>query len=327
MQLLRSRLAALVLPATIASVLLSASAGDAQVVTNPRLVEFDPSTDHDAVSPGDNQPVVTSYTLQFYLAGATSPFQTLDFGKPAPQTDGKIRYDFSARVTAWPQFGALYEARVAAIGPGGSGVSEASNQFTVQAPCSTTVSPTSVAAVAGGGTYTIGITTGATCTWTTSGSASWATLAPTSGTGSATVTVTVASNGAASPRSIDLTVAGTVIQVTQAAAACTYSLSAASASLPATAGAGSVGVVAPSGCAWTATSSAPWLTLGDAGGGTTGSGSGNGTLSYSVTANTSTSSRSATITVAGQVHTVTQAAGLVSPAKPRNVRVVDTTEE
>ena len=59
------------------------------------------------------------------------------------------------------------------------------------------------------------------------------------------------------------------------------------------------------GCAWTATSNAPWITV------TTGaSGSGNGTVTYSVAANTGTTSRTGTLTVAGQTFTVTQAAHL-----------------
>jgi hypothetical protein len=66
-------------------------------------------------------------------------------------------------------------------------------------------------------------------------------------------------------------------------------------------GSGIVSVTAPSGCPWTASSSAGWITI------TSGSsGSGNGTVSYSVAANTSTSSRTGTMTIAGQTFTVNQ---------------------
>ena len=54
-----------------------------------------------------------------------------------------------------------------------------------------------------------------------------------------------------------------------------------------------------SGCPWTATSNASWITI------TSGS-SGSGPVSYSVLTNTSTSQRTGTMTIAGQAFTVTQ---------------------
>jgi hypothetical protein len=60
-------------------------------------------------------------------------------------------------------------------------------------------------------------------------------------------------------------------------------------------------VTAPTGCEWTATSKATWITI------TLGSnGTGNGTVSYSVSANGGTSSRTGTLTIAGQTFTVAQ---------------------
>jgi Viral BACON domain len=63
-----------------------------------------------------------------------------------------------------------------------------------------------------------------------------------------------------------------------------------------------VHVTAGSGCAWTAVSSAPWLTI------AMGSGTGSGTadVSYTVAANPNSAPRTATVTIGGQVHTVTQ---------------------
>jgi hypothetical protein len=82
---------------------------------------------------------------------------------------------------------------------------------------------------------------------------------------------------------------------------CNYSISPASKDFTSSGGTGSIAVVAPSGCSWTASESVDWITI------TSGSsGSGNGTVSYTVTANTGTSSRTATITVAGKSHTVNQ---------------------
>src|SRR5271157_4367271 len=84
---------------------------------------------------------------------------------------------------------------------------------------------------------------------------------------------------------------------------CTYSLSPSSASPGAAVGTGTVAVTAGTGCAWTATSNASWISV------TAGaSGTGNGAVSYSVAANTATSSRTGTLTIGGQTFTVTQAA-------------------
>ena len=64
---------------------------------------------------------------------------------------------------------------------------------------------------------------------------------------------------------------------------------------------GSVGVTAGTGCSWTATSNAGWITI------TSGSsGSGNGTVNYSVSANTSSNARTGTLTIAGRAFSVMQ---------------------
>lgn len=96
---------------------------------------------------------------------------------------------------------------------------------------------------------------------------------------------------------------------TQAGTACSFTLFPPGQSFGASAGSGSVAVTTQAGCSWTATSSASWLTI------TSGSpGSGNGTVGFSVGTNSSTSQRQATITVQGQVFTVTQAGNFPPPA-------------
>lgn len=83
---------------------------------------------------------------------------------------------------------------------------------------------------------------------------------------------------------------------------CTNTISPTSQSFGATGGTGSVSVTTSSGCNWTATSNASWLTI------TSGSsGSGNGTVAYTVAGNTSNSQRTGTMTIAGKIFTVTQA--------------------
>ena len=81
-----------------------------------------------------------------------------------------------------------------------------------------------------------------------------------------------------------------------------------SASFGAAGGTGSVAVSAGTGCAWTATSSAAFVTI-SAGA----SGSGNGTVTFAVAAN-SGAARTATLTVAGTAFTITESAAAPQPA-------------
>ncbi len=108
---------------------------------------------------------------------------------------------------------------------------------------------------------------------------------------------------------------------------CTFSLSSSGASFGSSGGAGNVNVTAPAGCAWGSSTPSSWLTL------TSGaSGMGNGSVMYSVAPNTNTSSQTASLTIAGQVFTVTQtgttaytvtgtagAGGSISPSGSVNV--------
>jgi hypothetical protein len=144
-----------------------------------------------------------------------------------------------------------------------------------------------------GGTGQFQITTGAGCTWTITGLPTWISASPLSGSGSGTVSFTVAANTGA-PRSATVTVAGQNITITQAGT-CTLTLGTATGtSLPVTGGTGSFTVTTSSGCTYTATSSAPWLVItGGASGGPT------GTVTFSVGRN-SGAARQATITVTTQ---------------------------
>lgn len=82
---------------------------------------------------------------------------------------------------------------------------------------------------------------------------------------------------------------------------CTFSLTPTLFNAPAGGASGTVSVTAGAGCAWTATSNAPWVTI------TSGaSGVGNGTVAYTVAANPGPA-RSGTLTIAGQSFAVNQA--------------------
>jgi|GEM_PF-490380 len=101
------------------------------------------------------------------------------------------------------------------------------------------------------------------------------------------------------------TSAGVVVTVRN----CGYALATATAAYSAAAATGSVALTAGAGCTWTATSSATWLTLAPG----SSSGSGNATLAYAVAANPGPA-RTATLTVGGQVLTVSQAVAATVPS-------------
>jgi len=82
---------------------------------------------------------------------------------------------------------------------------------------------------------------------------------------------------------------------------CNYAIAPASHNLGPDGGTATVTVTASAGCAWTATSAVPWLSIA-----TGAAGTGNGSVVYTATANTSTDNRTASLTIATRAHTVTQ---------------------
>jgi hypothetical protein len=309
----------------IASILvlcaLSSLAASGQTnVTNPKVVEFDPSADHSTLT-ADGQPMVSRYDLQIFLQGATLPITTTRLGKPAADADGKLRVDFSAILIGWPLANGTYQARVAAIGPTGSGQSDPSNLFDFQAgvipSCSFTLSSSAGSLSSGSGSSSVTLTASATtCGWTAASNSAWATVAPASGTGSGTVSVTVAANPGAA-RTATVTLGGQTYTVTQAAAPppCSFTLSPTSVSVSGAAGTSTVSLTASaSTCRWTASTANNWITIGTA------SGTGSASVSYSVSRNYSGDTRTGTMTAGGKVVTVTQAS-VPRPSRPRGLTV------
>jgi hypothetical protein len=179
--------------------------------------------------------------------------------------------------------------------------------------CQFSLSASNAAIGSAGGSGSVEVIAPAGCQWTAQSSESW--LDVTSGStggGRGEVRFTASPNTSSAPRTATLMIAGIEFRVTQAGAVatpeCTYSLSSTAESVAAGGGSGAVSVIAPSGCAWTATSSASWLNV------TSGStGSGPGEVRFAASPNTSSAPRSATLTIAGIVFSVTQAGGAPIP--------------
>ncbi len=129
------------------------------------------------------------------------------------------------------------------------------------------------------------------------------------GNGDATLTFTVASNPAPAIRSADLRVEDARLGVTQAAAACNFGLSRVSDSVGAAGGTLSVEITTLTGCGWSASSGATWLTLSRS------SGQSSGSLQITVEVNTG-AARSDNVTVGGHPYTITQAAGTTPTTPP-----------
>jgi hypothetical protein len=198
------------------------------------------------------------------------------------------------------------ERRVGTILVGDQRVSVTQEADGPAAACVYSISSTSQGVVpSAGAEVSASVTVASGCGWSASSSVTWITvLAGASGTGTGTVAFGVAAN-TGGVRSAIVIVAGQTFTVTQAAATsttCTYAIGSTAASIAAAGGSGTVAVSTGAGCAWTASSNAPWMTV------TSGaSAAGNGAVAFSVAPNTG-AARSGTLSIAGQTFTVNQLA-------------------
>ena len=171
-----------------------------------------------------------------------------------------------------------------------------------QSGCAYSLSPTSAALGAAGGSTSFTLTTTAPCAWSAASTAGWLTFSPTSGLGSATINVTVAANeGPSRDGSIEVN-GGPDFDVHQANG-CVYSVQPMSVSAPSSGMEGELTVTTHPDCFWNASTSAAWIGI-TAGG----SGRGSGTVSYILYPNETGAARTGTISAAGMSVTVRQSA-------------------
>jgi hypothetical protein len=214
---------------------------------------------------------------------------------------GTVNYTVAANSTTVAQSGAL------TIGGQPFQIAQAGVACSVTVDANASGSPFG----SGGGSGAVQVTTnGPNCTWTASIGATWATVAPSLGTGSGSINLTVTGNSSStSPRATPLTVAGQTVTIGESGTTCTYNLGSANATVPAGGGNGSVGVVAPAFCTWnSATNNPDWLSI------TTSGSAGNSDVQFVALANPNSTPRTGSLTVANQSYTVTQAAAPCSYA-------------
>jgi hypothetical protein len=179
----------------------------------------------------------------------------------------------------------------------------AGQNFTVteSAPCAFSIAPQSQNFEMSGGGGSVAVTTAGGCAWSAaSNNPDWIgiTSAP-SGNGPGSIGFSVGANGGPA-RSGTITVAGQPFTVTQAAFVCTYTIAPPGQVADAIGGNGAMTLTTPGSCTWTAASTVDWIVLTSAP-----SGTGSTTITFFISANPG-APRNGTVTVAGQVFTVTQ---------------------
>jgi hypothetical protein len=119
-----------------AALVLAAATVTAQTptpVTATSAVTFTASADHGTVDAFGNV-IVTRYDLETSAMNSLGViFFTQQLAKPTPDATNTIRVGISSTVAALTG-GTVYQARVAAVGPGGVGRSTLSNPFGVATP-------------------------------------------------------------------------------------------------------------------------------------------------------------------------------------------------
>ncbi len=234
---------------------------------------------------------VTGSTCSWTASSAAPAWLTITGGGNG-STSGTVSFSATANPNS--------TSRTAKITAGGK-------TFTVTQPgipCSYGISSSAFSTSSTATASSVSVSAVGGCGWTASSGAGWVTVTSgTSGTGNGTVGFSVAANPSSAARNATLTVAGHPVAVSQAGAACTYTLSASSYTAPAAGISSTVALTSVTGCAWNAVSNAAWLTLSTASNGT-----GNASIGFRAAANNTGTTRTATLTIAGKTLTVTQPA-------------------
>ena len=184
------------------------------------------------------------------------------------------------------------------VGPGGS-------------KCSVSLTGPSDPIGALGGAGTVSVNTTPECEWTASAEAGWLTeLTPPQGQGSGQVQFQAAPNPGGITRESAININGQRAIIRQSPATCGFSVSISASEFAASGGAGTITIVGPAGCAWTAASNVGWIAVAPS------AGSGPANANFTVSPNNQVE-RTGTITAAGVAITISQASPTsTSPPPP-----------
>jgi hypothetical protein len=149
-------------------------------------------------------------------------------------------------------------------------------------------------------------------TWTASSGATWLSISPTAGIGSASVNVSAAPTSSVSPRTATILIAGQSVTVTQSGGAGRFSLDSSSLQVPGTGATRTVRLTSTmTDAPWSATSSLPWVTVSPE------SGVGSSTLTLAIRPQGSfAGSRTGAVAIAGIPLDITQEP-TTEPGPPR----------
>jgi hypothetical protein len=282
--------------ARIGHLTVSGAGGTVQLTVTqnvPSLCTYALSPTTQSAPDGGGTFIVTLTAGCAWTASSNQPWLTIAAGASG-SGNATITYTVSANTSGSPRTG-----QIAVSGAGGSEqLTVTQSAPSVPTTCNYSLSPARQSAPSGAGTFTVALTAG--CTWTTQSDQPWLTItAGSSGSGNDTITYSVTANTSATARTGVITVSGpggsaqlTVVQ----SGVCTYSLSPTTQSVSFSGGRFETNLTA--GCAWTASSDQPWLTIASAT-----SGTGDQLIAYSVASN-SGAARTGHITVTGAGGTV-----------------------
>ncbi len=169
------------------------------------------------------------------------------------------------------------------------------------ARCGVNASAQPASVGAPGGSGAIVVATNRECAWEARSEVTWLSLATTTGQGDGTVGFAATANPQVVERRGAVLVNGVRVEITQGPAPCVYTLDRLERSIDANGGRFDVAVSAQGGCAWTAVSTVPWLSV------TTGAtGQGPGAVTVVVQENDAPVRRTGILTIAGHTYIVEQ---------------------
>jgi hypothetical protein len=250
----------------------------------------------------------TSSTLEPTLFLLSPTGTTLDI-KVAPEGSNTARIPAGNGAFTLPSNG-TYTILANSFAPGQTG--NYTLRLTSLTACTTTLAAPGATVSGSGGQFNFGFTTQPGCPVSAVSNNTGFITVNASGAdanGAGTVTYTVQPNPAGSARTGSITVNGQTFTITQGPA-CTYAIYPTVRPFTANSSAsGRFTVITQNGCQWSATTTAPWITITDGGGAM----SGTGRVRYTVAANETSATRVGTISVGGQTHTVTQTSAGTTP--------------